>query len=138
MREICMSGSMSEVWRRSQGRTSEAPPNERGGNRYVRPTATAPHLDSTAATQLGMTDLGAILPARQRGERPVRRSTGLPGNDQDGSTRGFGWAARQPPLGVVSEPVIATSEDCQHRSDALDLLDDQSRSRAMSKLTGQV
>jgi 3-oxoacyl-[acyl-carrier protein] reductase len=27
--------------------TSEAPPDERGGNRYVRPTATAPHLDST-------------------------------------------------------------------------------------------
>ena len=42
-----MSGSMSGVWRRGQGRTSEAPPNERGGNRYVRPTATAPHLDST-------------------------------------------------------------------------------------------
>src|ERR1039458_1821734 len=47
MREICMSGSMSGVWRRSHGRTSEAPPNERGGNRYVRPTVTAPHLDST-------------------------------------------------------------------------------------------
>ena len=29
-----MSGPMSGVWRRSQGRTSEAPPNERGGNRY--------------------------------------------------------------------------------------------------------
>jgi pimeloyl-ACP methyl ester carboxylesterase len=42
-----MSGSMSEVWRRSHGRTSEAPPDERGGNGYVRPTATAPHLDST-------------------------------------------------------------------------------------------
>ena len=28
------------VWKRSQGRTSEAPPDERGGNRYGRPTAT--------------------------------------------------------------------------------------------------
>jgi len=28
-------------------RTTKAPPNERGGNRYVRPTATAPHSDST-------------------------------------------------------------------------------------------
>src|SRR5271157_441377 len=47
MRQICMSGSMSGVWKRSHGRTSEAPPDERGGYRYVRPTATAPHLDST-------------------------------------------------------------------------------------------
>jgi hypothetical protein len=38
---------MSGVWKRSHGRTSEAPPDERGGNRYVRPTATAPHSDST-------------------------------------------------------------------------------------------
>ena len=41
------------VWKRSHGRASEAPPNERGGNRYVRPTATAPHLDSTLLNRFG-------------------------------------------------------------------------------------
>src|SRR5215472_16238864 len=49
VREIRTPRSMRGVWKRSYGQAGKAPPDERGGNGYARPNATAPHPYSTKA-----------------------------------------------------------------------------------------
>ena len=81
-----MSGSMSGVWKQGHGRTSEAPPDERGGNGYVRPATTAPHLDSTYLVCSVMSAIGPLTPqllpnwcgAANRRDVPVADRDGVP------------------------------------------------------------
>src|SRR5450759_48168 len=58
------------MWNRSHGGPIEAPPNERGGNRYVLPNATAPHLDSTKTGKAQWEHMFSALPPTTDIERP--------------------------------------------------------------------
>jgi hypothetical protein len=57
VREIRTPRSMRGVWKRNYGRAAKAPPDERGGNGYARPIATAPHPDSTLGGGSGVSAL---------------------------------------------------------------------------------
>jgi hypothetical protein len=97
---------MSGVWKRSHGRASEAPPNERGGNRYVRPTAAAPHLDSTEPTR-------SRARARRSGvgaPRPWRRIPAIVSflNPKPALSLGVGNRASCPIAVIALEPVAAS------------------------------
>src|SRR5882757_3291956 len=65
---------MSGMWKRSHGGTIEAPPDERGGNRYVIPNATAPHLDSTNRVTLTEDRRLPIFPRERTSSRPFGMS----------------------------------------------------------------
>src|SRR6202030_3880779 len=73
VREIRLLRSMSGVWKRSYGRPTKAPPDEKGGNRHGRPKTTAPHPDSTKFCRsiAGLADGRDGLSARRRMARDV-------------------------------------------------------------------
>ena len=72
---------------------TKAPPNERGGNRHVQPTATASHSDSTIFARQSSIPATAGLPSAaddtlQRGELAKSANNGLLGDQTFGAPLG--------------------------------------------------
>jgi hypothetical protein len=71
MREICMSRSMSRMWKRSHGLAHWAPLTERGGNSDAR---TCRHR---ATSRLYRTDIQSIVLFLERGEVSTKTKKAL-------------------------------------------------------------